>query len=45
MTCPSPHRAVATDLEKAERVIMKDGSLGTAIRASMANSWGAAGLK
>ena len=33
---PIPYRAVATDLEKAERVVLKDGVLPQAIRASMA---------
>ena len=33
---PIPYRAVATDLENAESVVMKDGSLSEAIRASMA---------
>ena len=33
---PIPYRAVATDLEKAERVVLKEGVLPQAIRASMA---------
>jgi NTE family protein len=33
---PIPYRAVATDLEKAERVVLKEGALPQAIRASMA---------
>ncbi len=33
---PIPYRAVATDLENAQSVVMRDGSLSEAIRASMA---------
>ena len=33
---PIPYRAVATDLENAERVVLKNGALPQAIRASMA---------